>query len=130
MKHNLPTDSQIDAAADKLLAIGLYHGWFSKDGHKTMAEMKFADPIAYSEFGGLVQEMLLAASMASEPSDADKQAWLDLIEEEAETVAARENEASGHCGPYGTDTADDYRDDVLETFSKIGRAYVTARVGQ
>jgi hypothetical protein len=26
-------------------------------------------------------------------------------------IAERENEAAGHCGPYGTDTADDYKDD-------------------
>ena len=26
-------------------------------------------------------------------------------------IAERENEASSHCGPYGTDTAEDYMDD-------------------
>ena len=128
MKHNLPTDSQIDAAGDKLLAAGLHHGWFG--GYTTMAEMKVGDSIAYSEFGGLVQDILTAADNAPRVREEDRQAWLDLIEQEAEEIASRENEASSHCGPYGTETADDYRDGVTETFEKIGRAYVAARIGQ
>lgn len=65
----------------------------------------------------------------NQSSDAAK-TWLDLIEQEAKEIADRENEASSHCGPYGTETADDYRASVTETFEKIGQAYVAAGIGQ
>lgn len=53
-----------------------------------------------------------------------REKWLKMIEDEATNRAESENEASGHCGPYGTDTADDYRSYVIEDFIAIGEAYI------
>lgn len=50
----------VDAAMEQLEAEGLQYGWWSKD-YPTLAEMKEKDPIGYSEFGGLVERILLAA---------------------------------------------------------------------
>ncbi len=53
-----------------------------------------------------------------------KTVWEKLIEDEAAETAEAENERSGVCGPYGTEAADDYREDVRKQFEEIGRAYI------
>ena len=50
--------------------------------------------------------------------------WESMIRAEAEAIADRENEASGHCGPYGTETWLDYEKDVRAGFEQIGKAYI------
>lgn len=50
----------VDAAMEQLESEGRQHGWWPST-YPTISEMKENDPIGYSEFGGLVERILLAA---------------------------------------------------------------------
>lgn len=62
----LLADAPIEAAGDVLFRAGNFHSWWRQPGRKTIAEMGAADPIAKSEFLGIVEEMLRAAIAAAE----------------------------------------------------------------
>ena len=54
-----PTDAEVDAAARVLDEAGRFHGWWPK----TVRRYDELDPIGKSEFGGLVERMLIAAAL-------------------------------------------------------------------
>jgi hypothetical protein len=58
-----PTDAEVEAAARVLDKAGRHHHWWSKT-IKPYDEFAKTDPIAKSEFEGLVEQMLMAASEA------------------------------------------------------------------
>jgi hypothetical protein len=58
-----PTDAEVEAAARVLDKAGRHHHWWSKT-IKSYDEFAKTDPIAKSEFEGLVEQMLMAASEA------------------------------------------------------------------
>jgi hypothetical protein len=58
-----PTDAEVEAAARVLDRAGRHHHWWPKT-IKPYDEFAKTDPIAKSEFEGLVEQMLMAASAA------------------------------------------------------------------
>ena len=58
-----PTDSEVEAAARVLDKEARFHGWWPATA-KTYDEIAATDPIGKSEFEGLVERMLIAASQA------------------------------------------------------------------
>ena len=58
-----PTDAEVEAAARVLDKAGRHHQWWPKT-IKPYDEFAKTDPIAKSEFEGIVEQMLLAASQA------------------------------------------------------------------
>jgi hypothetical protein len=58
-----PTDAEVEAAARVLDKAGRHHHWWPKTT-KPYDEFAKTDPIAKSEFEGLVEQMLMAASAA------------------------------------------------------------------
>jgi hypothetical protein len=58
-----PTDAEVEAAARVLDKAGRHHHWWPKT-IKPHDEFAKTDPIAKSEFEGLVEQMLMAASAA------------------------------------------------------------------
>lgn len=58
-----PTDAQVEAAARVLDKAGRHYHWWPK-ATKPYDEFAKTDPIAKSEFEGLVEQMLMAASAA------------------------------------------------------------------
>jgi hypothetical protein len=67
-KHELsesarPTDAEVEAAARVLDQAGRHHHWWPKTS-QPYDEFAKTDPIAKSEFEGLVEQMLMAASQA------------------------------------------------------------------
>jgi 3-dehydro-4-phosphotetronate decarboxylase len=58
-----PTDHEIEAAARVLFEEGRLHHWWPTIT-KSYDEFAAADPIGLSEFGGIVERILLAASRA------------------------------------------------------------------
>lgn len=58
-----PTDAEVEAAARVLDKAGRHHHWWPKT-IKPYDELAKTDPIAKSEFEGLVEQMLMAASEA------------------------------------------------------------------
>jgi hypothetical protein len=58
-----PTDGEVEAAARILDKVGRHHQWWSKS-IKPYDECSRTDPIAKSEFEGIVEQMLMAASRA------------------------------------------------------------------
>jgi len=83
--------------------------------------MKANDPISYNEFLDAAA-MTLRAAVREAP--APTYVFDDLVEQEAAKIADRENTCSGCCGPYGDETAADYRDHVRDVYENVGRAYV------
>ena len=59
----LPTDAEVEAAARVLDKAGRHHHWWPKT-IKPYDEFAKTDPIAKSEFEGIVEQMLMAASEA------------------------------------------------------------------
>jgi len=53
--------------------------------------------------------------------------WEELIREEAQEIADRENQCSGCCGERGSDTWLDYEQVVRERFEEVGAAYSALR---
>jgi hypothetical protein len=58
-----PTDAEVEAAARVLDKAGRHHHWWPKT-IKPYDEFAKTDPIAKSEFEGIVEQMLMAASEA------------------------------------------------------------------
>jgi hypothetical protein len=58
-----PTDAEVEAAARVLDKAGRHHHWWPKT-IKPYDEFAKTDPIAKSEFEGIVEQMLMAASAA------------------------------------------------------------------
>jgi hypothetical protein len=58
-----PTDAEVEAAARVLDKAGRHHHWWPKTV-KPYDEFAKTDPIAKSEFEGIVEQMLMAASQA------------------------------------------------------------------
>ena len=58
-----PTDAEVEAAARVLDKTGRHHHWWPKTA-KPYDEFAATDPIAKSEFEGIVEQMLMAASKA------------------------------------------------------------------
>jgi hypothetical protein len=58
-----PTDAEVEAAARVLDKAGRHHHWWPKT-IKPYDEFAKTDPIAKSEFEGIVEQMLMAASQA------------------------------------------------------------------
>lgn len=59
----IPTDAEVEAAARVLDRAGRHHHWWDKS-MKTYDEFAKTDPIAKSEFEGIVEQMLIAAAKA------------------------------------------------------------------
>ncbi len=49
--------------------------------------------------------------------------WEEMIREEAQAIADRENACAGCCGPRGTDTWLDHEQSVRQRFEEIGKAF-------
>ena len=58
-----PTDAEVEAAARVLDKAGRHHHWWPKTT-KPYDEFAKTDPIAKSEFEGIVEQLLMAASAA------------------------------------------------------------------
>jgi hypothetical protein len=58
-----PTDDEIEAAARVLYEEGCFHHWWPKTT-KSYDEFAASDPIGLTEFGGIVERMLIAAARA------------------------------------------------------------------
>ena len=58
-----PSFAEVDAAARVLHQVGTHHHWW-KPYVKSYDEMAASDPIAKSEFDGIVERMLMAARKA------------------------------------------------------------------
>jgi 3-dehydro-4-phosphotetronate decarboxylase len=58
-----PTDHEIEAAARVLYEEGRFHHWWPTIT-KSYDEFAGTDPIGISEFGGIVERILMAASKA------------------------------------------------------------------
>ncbi|WP_439401994.1 hypothetical protein ACNJYA_02735 [Bradyrhizobium sp. DASA03068] len=63
-----PTLAEVEAAARVLHKAGTHRGWW-KPYNKSYDEMCATDPIAKSEFDGLVEQMLIAARAASQKTE-------------------------------------------------------------
>jgi len=59
----LPTDHEIEAAARALYAEGLFHHWWPTNT-KSYEEFAATDPVGMSEFGGIVERILVATAKA------------------------------------------------------------------
>jgi hypothetical protein len=60
-----PTDGEVEAAARVLDKVGRHHQWWPRS-IKPYDEFARTDPIAKSEFEGIVEQMLMAASLAKQ----------------------------------------------------------------
>jgi 3-dehydro-4-phosphotetronate decarboxylase len=58
-----PTDDEIDAAARVLYEEGRFHHWWPT-GTKSYDDFVATDPFFISQFGGIVERILMAASKA------------------------------------------------------------------
>jgi 3-dehydro-4-phosphotetronate decarboxylase len=58
-----PTDDEIEAAARVLYKEGSFHHWWPTF-KESYDEFAASDPIGLSEFGGIVERILLAAAQA------------------------------------------------------------------
>jgi hypothetical protein len=56
-----PTDQEIDAAARVLYEEGSFNHWWPATA-KSYDDLVASDPIAASEFGGIVERVLMAAA--------------------------------------------------------------------
>ena len=63
-----PTDLEIEAAARVLYAEGRFHHWWPANA-KSYDEFATADPIGMSEFGGIVERVLMAAFRARQSTE-------------------------------------------------------------
>jgi ribulose-5-phosphate 4-epimerase/fuculose-1-phosphate aldolase len=64
--HTRPTDAEVEAAARVLDQAGRHHHWWPETS-PAYDEIGKTDPIAKSEFDGLVEQMLIAASNKKAP---------------------------------------------------------------
>lgn len=53
--------------------------------------------------------------------------WDEMIREEAQSLADRDNACDACCGPYGTATWEEYEQGVRSRFEEIGAAYLAVR---
>jgi hypothetical protein len=65
VKNERPTAAQVDAAARVLDFYGRHHGWWPSD----VADFDNLDPIGKDELGTIAEQILIAASKASQISN-------------------------------------------------------------
>lgn len=107
-----PSDGEVDAAARILYCAGRHHGWFPEGS----AEYDAMDPISKSEFGGLVEEMLMAAAAARNPN-------LTTSKNHTETTTTRERSISDIIEHAHYDVGVD-----IASFEKLGGTEVNTKI--